>query len=186
MWSPGEQAPMRNLLLVTGAPGSGKTTIIRKAADRVTGAGGFFTEEIREEGQRLGFRMVTLSGQTGVLAAVDMRSRFRVGKYGVDIAALESVGVAALETAITSSRFIVVDEIGKMEILSDKFKSAVLKAIESGKPVLATIMLAPHPWADAIKARPGTTLLEVTRANREKVWQEVERLLPGQERLIHG
>ena len=43
--------------LLTGRPGVGKTTLLRKIAAGLSGLsiGGFFTQEIRERGSRMGF-----------------------------------------------------------------------------------------------------------------------------------
>jgi nucleoside-triphosphatase len=82
---------------------------------------------------------------------------------------MDDVATLAVERAIAEARLIVIDEIGKMELLSNRFRQAVLAAIESERPVLATIMLAPHPWADALKRRPEVSLLVLTEANRTQV-----------------
>ncbi|MEW6033733.1 MAG: NTPase [Chloroflexota bacterium] len=168
----------KRVCLLTGGPGTGKTTIIRQAVGGWHGrAGGFYTEELRDRGQRQGFRLVTLAGQSGVLAHVDIRSPCRVGKYGVDVAALDAIGVASLEEATSRSDLIVIDEIGKMELFSSRFRDAVFAAIDSDKRVLGTVMSAPHPWADKVKTRPEVWLVEVTRANRDRVLSEVIRWL---------
>jgi nucleoside-triphosphatase len=157
---------VKKVCLLTGAPGAGKTTIIRQSQAGTFGAGGFFSEGIREGRQRQGFRIVTLDGRTAVLARVDVASASRVGKYCVDVASLETVGVAALREAIRTLPLIVVDEIGKMELFSVSFRQAVTDALNSSKKVLGTIMLAPNPFTDAIKVRSDVDILEVTRTNR--------------------
>lgn len=174
---------MRNALLLSGEPGSGKTTIIKEAL-RTAGssAGGFYTEEIRRGPAREGFSIVTLDGDKAVLAHISIRGPHRVGKYGVDVDSLDRVAVAAVTTAVRTRDIVVIDEIGKMELLSVHFREAVTEALESGKKVLGTIMLASHPWADATKRRPGVKVVLVTRANRgfavERVleWLESGRL----------
>jgi nucleoside-triphosphatase len=165
---------MGKTILLTGRPRVGKTTIIKEVVKRLPGrAGGFYTEEIKECGQRQGFRIVTLDGQEGILAHVNVRSRHRVSRYGVDVADLERVGVTAIQHAIVASDYIVIDEIGKMELFSTAFKEAVLAAVESDKWVLGTIMLGSHPWADAIKSRPQVNLVKITKANRDTAVQIV-------------
>ena len=49
-------------ILLTGPPGCGKTTAVRRIVGTLQGAkvAGFYTEEIREAGQRKGFRMEVL------------------------------------------------------------------------------------------------------------------------------
>jgi nucleoside-triphosphatase len=91
----------------------------------------------------------------------------RIGKYGVDVATLDRVGVRALERAIERGQIVVVDEIGKMELFSEAFKAAVLAALDGPAPVVGTIMSKPYPWADQLKKRRDVTLIEVTRENRD-------------------
>ncbi|MDI6815242.1 MAG: nucleoside-triphosphatase, partial [Dehalococcoidales bacterium] len=77
---------MKQVYLLTGRPGTGKTSIIKQAVAKMKGrAGGFYTEEIRSQGVREGFRLVTLDGQSAILAHIDIHSQYRVSKYGVDI-----------------------------------------------------------------------------------------------------
>jgi nucleoside-triphosphatase len=92
-----------------------------------------------------------------------------VSKYGVDVGSLDTIGVGALRQGLKKSDVIVVDEIGKMELLSPRFREAVTKAIDGDKKVLGTIMLNPHPFADEIKRRPEVETLLVTRDNRAEV-----------------
>ena len=169
---------MGKAILLTGLPGSGKTTLIRRVvADLNTLAGGFYTQEIRGAGVRKGFEIVTLDGRRGILAHVDVRGRHRVGKYGVDLAALEVVGVAAIHAAIAAGSLVVIDEIGPMEILSEPFRRAVLAALESASPVLGTIVRRSTPFTDAIKARPGVTIIEVRPDNRTTLLPQIVELL---------
>jgi nucleoside-triphosphatase len=165
---------MGKTILLTGRPRVGKTTIIKDVVRRLPGqAGGFYTEEIRAQGRRQGFKIVTLDGQEGILAHVGIRSRMRVSKYGVDLVDLEDIGVAAIWEALAQKDYVIIDEIGKMELFSQAFKDAVSEAVHSHKPVLGTITLSSHPWADGVKALPQVTIIEVTRSNRDKIPQQV-------------
>jgi nucleoside-triphosphatase len=167
-----------NVYLLTGSPGTGKTTVIKQAIAKTRiKAGGFYTEEVRSGGIRQGFKIVTLDGQDATLAHVDISSPYRVSKYGVDISNLDNVGVTAIHLAIEESDLIVIDEIGKMELFSPRFREAVLKAIDSGKKVLGTIMLSPYPFADEIKRHPEVHLVEITRANHDQMLREITNWL---------
>ncbi len=169
---------MKQVYLLTGRPGTGKTSLIKQAVAGMKGkAGGFYTEEIRSHGVRQGFRLVTLDGQSTLLAHVDIRSPYRVSKYGVDTGSLDRVGVSALRQAARECELVIIDEIGKMELFSTIFRETVLQIIDSGKWVLGTIMLNPNPWADAIKRRLQVKLIEVTRDNHQEVLAELRHWL---------
>ncbi len=163
---------MGKLILLTGLPGSGKTTIVERALGLLADLkpGGFTTREIRNQaGARIGFEIQTVDGESAVLAHVHLESAYRVGKYGVDIRALERTGVAAIHRAIQHADFVVVDEIGKMELLSPAFREAVQAAIRSPRPVLATILLKSHPFADALKQTPAAEIRLVTPQSRDQL-----------------
>jgi nucleoside-triphosphatase len=180
---------MGRTLLLMGRPGIGKTTVIKMATELLgERAGGFYTEEIREQGRRQGFRLVTLDGQEAVMAHVNLRGRGRprVSRYGVDTAAIERVGVAALRRAMGAGQIVVVDEIGKMELFCRPFKEAVIQAVNGPHTVVATVMAKPNPivavaptghrpWVDSLKALPGVTLWEVTAENRDKLPEQISR-----------
>ena len=166
-------------ILVTGRPGSGKTTLVRSVVEALSASGGpasgFSTRETRgSDGRRTGFEIVTLEGQVATLAHVSFAGRHRVGRYGVDLAALERVGVPAIEAAVEAGHLVVVDEIGKMELLSVAFQRAVVEVFRRHRPLLATIMQTPHPFADELKAQPDAFVFELTESNRDEVRALVE------------
>ena len=171
---------MGRTLLLFGRPGVGKTTIIKAIVDTLGArAGGFYTEEIRGPGGRKGFRLRTLDGLSVVMAHVNLRAqgRPRVGRYGVNVEAVEQVGVAALRRAMEKQKVVVMDEIGKMELFCVPFREAVLRAVSGGYTVVATVMAKPNSWVDALKALPNVTLWEVTLENRDRLAGRVLRWL---------
>ena len=113
--------------------------------------------------------MSPFGGQEAILAHANISSPCQVSKYRVGRDALDRLGVAALRQALKESDLIVIDEIGKMGLLSPGFREAVTQAINSGKRVLGTIMLNPHPFADEIKRHPEIEVLLVIRDNRPQV-----------------
>jgi len=167
---------MGKTLLLTGYPGIGKTTVVQAVVARLDDrAGGFYTEEISGPGGRKGFRIITLAGREAVLAHKDLRGPKlpRVGRYGVDVQALERVGVAALRQAVQAGKIVVVDEIGKMELFSHAFRDTVMQAIMGPAIVLGTVAKKSHPEADVFKQLAHVTLWELDRGNRDTMADKV-------------
>ncbi len=157
------------VLLLTGRPGVGKTTVIRAIAPSLAGErlGGFYTEEVRSGSTRRGFRLVTFNGREAIMADVALRTAHRVGKYGVDVAVVDEV--AAAELAVRAGAVYLVDEIGKMECLSSTFVGAMRRLLDSRATVVATVAQRGSGFIAEVKQRKDTELWEVTRANRDEL-----------------
>ena len=165
---------MTAAVLLTGRPGVGKTTLIQKVVARLPGrAGGFYTRELRQDGARVGFELVTLAGEHGVLAHVGKAGGPRIGKYGVDLGVMDRLGVPVLRRAAERGDLVVVDEIGPMELLSPAFVATVRELLTGPYRLLGSITARPHPVADELKKLPGVRLLEVTHANRDRLADEI-------------
>ncbi len=156
--------------LITGKPGVGKTTLVQKTIERMRSVNmaGFCTAEIRDMGSRLGFELESLDGERRTLAHVEINSQHRVGRYGVDTNGFEEF-LAALDLLNPGVELIVIDEIGKMELFSNRFRSLVCDALNSGKQVLASISLKGDEFIREIKQRLDIHLLEVTHGNRDRL-----------------
>jgi nucleoside-triphosphatase len=159
-------------VLLEGRPGAGKSTVARRVADTLRDEGipvnGFVTEEIRQSGRRLGFSVERLDGERAVLAHVELPGPPRVGRYGVDLTALERVAIPAMNEA-SEGEVAIVDELGKMELASSLFREAFSELLEGPVPVVATVQSAPHPFTDALKRRRDIETLQVTTANRNEL-----------------
>lgn len=170
---------MKKNILLQGYPGIGKTTVVKKIVAEIESAGGFFTEEIREGSTRRGFRIRTLMGKQGILAYEGRPSAYRVGKYGVDIEVLESVGVESIRDSIedTSKRLIVIDEIGRMELFSSRFQDVVMEAFDGPKTVLATVPTKSNVFVSKLKSSTGSELISVTTDNRDSVPDDILKMI---------
>lgn len=175
-------AHKHHILLLTGMPGVGKTTLIRRIAAGLSRCrlGGFYTEEIREAGQRQGFRLITFDHEEGMIAHVDFAHRHRVGRYGVDVAVIDRFADRALGVREEIDVYLV-DEIGKMECHSAVFVNRMRSLLDSGKTVIATVAKNGSGLIEEAKQWPGSELQEITRANRDTLAKEVMDWL--QERL---
>jgi nucleoside-triphosphatase len=155
-------------LLVTGRPGVGKTTLLEQVMEQLRGSlrlAGFTTAEERDpSGQRTGFRILTVGGRQAELARAGLRSTVRVGRYGVNLQAFERLALP--ELARRDVDLIAIDEIGKMECASERFRHAVRDALEAPVSVLATLGNARLPFFLALRARPDVEVFTLTEHNR--------------------
>ncbi|UCG51352.1 MAG: NTPase [Candidatus Latescibacterota bacterium] len=162
-------------ILITGLPGVGKTTLIKKTADALARFGpvGFYTKEIREGGSRKGFEMIALDGRRGTIAHVGNRkSPFKVGKYGVDVPGFEGF-LREIEFLAPGSGPIIIDEIGKMECYSRDFEDLIEDIFDSERLVVATVARKGGGLISSVKKKPDVTVLEITRANRDSLVSHV-------------
>lgn len=170
----GSQLSSARILLLTGAPGIGKTTLVRKVSEALGDRrlGGFTTDEIREGGRRRGFRILPFTGPERVLSHVDFRGPARVGRYGVDLAALDAAAEPALALDPAVDVYIV-DEVGKMECLSERFVAAMRGVLDSDKQVVATVAQAGGGFMAEVKRRRDVELWAVTQQNRDTLPERI-------------
>ena len=161
------------MLILTGSPGVGKTTVLARTVSdlraRGVSVGGMFSREVREGGVRVGFEIVDVaSGRRGWLAHANQKGGPQVGKYHVNLNDLDSVGVQAINTAVERSDVVVIDEIGPMELFSAKFKEAARKTLKSGKLVIAVVhWKAQDQLVTEAKSRSDAEIFTVATENRE-------------------
>lgn len=161
------------MILLTAQPKTGKTTALMKIINVLgkENCRGFYTEEIIENGERVGFSIATLSGKKGTLSHVRSTSKERISKYGVNVDEFENICVKELEEAISdaNTQYIIIDEIGPMEVLSEKYRNLLMQLLTCDKPVIGAIFKNPHEWLDEFKKNNGIELVEVTVENRDDI-----------------
>lgn len=170
---------------ITGLPRVGKTQALIKVINLLEEAdvtvGGMVTEAIIEKGERVGFYVMDwVTKERDVMAHVDIESKVHVGGYGVDIDAIERIGVTAIERAIEETDVIVIDEVGKMEVEAPSFSNTVKRALESDKPIMLTLhKKSRNPLLQDIRRRDDVRILEVTGLNKDFLPYKILRLLEG-------
>jgi nucleoside-triphosphatase len=165
-------------ILLTGLPGCGKTTAVMQIVENIDlkKMAGFYTQEIRENNARKGFSWTRLDGVTGILAHVNTKSSYKVGKYGVDIVGFEKSVVPALDIERSDAELFIIDEIGKMECFSKKFITAVRRLFASDRSVLATVARKGSGLISEVKNYPDTKPFNLTIQNRGKIIAEISRI----------
>jgi nucleoside-triphosphatase len=133
--------------------------------------GGMISREVRQDGTRIGFEILDLnSSRVGWLAHVNQKSGPRVGKYRVNLSDLSVIGANAIGEATQHGDVVVIDEIGPMELFSEKFREAVKEALESHKPVIAIVhWKAQDKLINDSKNLEDAEIITVTTENREQL-----------------
>jgi len=161
----------RKNILLTGPPGCGKSTLIERIVRRPgRPATGFYTREIREKGQRVGFSITTLDGNKGVLAHTTIRGAPRVGRYGVNMGDIDRIAVPSL-IPDDPAAIVVIDEIGKMECFSRLFKETVTRVLGSEHLVIGSIAQRGDRFIQRIRSRQDVALIHVTHDNSDELAQ---------------
>ncbi|KAF5190789.1 Nucleoside-triphosphatase thep1 [Thalictrum thalictroides] len=173
--------------LVTGPPGVGKTTLVMRVLESLRTSNpnlkiqGFYTREVRQGAERVGFEVVTIDGRSGTLASTtnlssESRRWSTVGKYRVDIASFESLAMPELRVKEDTDLF-VIDEVGKMELFSSSFFPAVLEVLESNIPLLASIPIPKFgrdiPEVARLRNCRGATIFTLSPSNRNDVKEQI-------------
>jgi len=164
---------------VTGAPGSGKTTVALKSAERLKekgySVGGMLSRDVRSYGNRIGFEILDLSsGTRGWLASIHQEQGPRVGKYRVNIDDLDRIGVHAVLVADEIMDVVIIDEIGPMELFSERFIAAVKQVVEGRKLVVCTIhWRMADGWLEDLRKREDAEMYVVTVENRARLHEAI-------------
>jgi nucleoside-triphosphatase len=172
-----EKIVMKKIMLVTAAPSTGKTTAIQKIIKEIgrENCSGFFTEEVRKDGERTGFICITLDGERATLADINSQSELKVGRYGVEIADFEKVVIRTIEIALKTEKVLIIDEIGPMELSSEKFKEVLFKALNNEKIIIGTIFMNSHPEIDKIKKHQSIEFYHLTLENRDALPYDIAK-----------
>jgi nucleoside-triphosphatase len=154
-------------ILLSGPPRSGKSTLIEKVVRQIKRpATGFFTRELREKGIRVGFRIDTLDGKTGLLAHQNIKSKYRVGKYGVNLEDIDQIAVPSMLPSV-ADQIVVIDEIGKMECFSRLFKETLLRVLFGENQVIGSIAIKGDRFIQSIKDRDDVILVSISESTRD-------------------
>ncbi len=171
---------------ITGLPHAGKTQTLLKIIEMLEEeeyvVGGMITESIIFRNKRVGFYVMDwLSKKRRKFAHLNIESSTQVGRYGVDMRALDAIGVKAIKSAIDQADVIIIDEVGKMEVESANFVNSVKDALDSDKPLIITLhKKSRNPLLQDIRRRDDIRILEVTPVNRNLLPYKIMKLMRGE------
>ena len=173
--------------LVTGRPRVGKSTVLERSVDRLKShglrPGGVRAPERRQEGERVGFTLEdVMTGESVVMAHVERSDGPAVGKYRVDVGAVDRLSREAFDRAFDTADLFVVDEIAPMEGHSGAFVEAVMRALDSSRPLLGAVHRSTTGFAGAVKARGDTEVTTITRDNRDALPERLAATILAAER----
>ena len=174
---------MRDWILVTGQPGAGKTTAVRKMVDYLIQNGvkcrGFYTDEVKDGSHRIGFDIVTVpEGHRAPLSRMEgyPTSFPTVGKYRVNVESIDELAAPSLE--LEEGVVLVLDEVGRMELKSERFRAQVERLLESPTVRLIGAITAPRyghrvPFCDQISSSDGVQVYNLKKSNRDDVTDDL-------------
>ncbi|CAL8390268.1 unnamed protein product [Arctogadus glacialis] len=193
-------------VFLTGPPGVGKTTLVRKASEALASSGaavgGFYTEEVREGGRRVGFDVVvTTTGERGCLSRIKDPAasasqggrEYKVGQYVVDLTSFENLSLPLFRsmgspTQGDGRKVFVIDEIGKMELFSQPFIREVRQTLDSPRcAILGTMPISrgrPLALVEEVRGRSDVRVFTVSKDNRDVILPDIVSAV--QECLTHS
>jgi len=192
-----------NIILITGVPGIGKTTLIKRISDIIINkyshkfvVKGFYTQEVRnsEFGERIGFDVIDVTNPLNrrQLSRIDLKSGPKVGKYCVDLKSFESIAIPLIsftekeiKTIEESNKelIVIIDEIGKMEAFSDLFRKGVKQLFDSEVTSRSYRILATLPTkrnvrlAEDLRQKSANREIHINRSNRDSMSDRVVNML---------
>jgi nucleoside-triphosphatase len=165
---------MPNNILIVGAAGAGKTTLIKRLLKDLTPlvVRGFYKEPIIEFNIIKGYSVITLDLKWQILAHVDIEGPDRIENIGVNIDGFEQLVLPQLSLFAGTELFII-DEIGRMECLSKKFCQQVRLIFDSKIPSIATATAGGTPYLDELSNRNDVSIIKINNKNRNILWKDI-------------
>lgn len=99
----------------------------------------------------------------------------KVGKFVVYVNEFEHLFAASCDLS-NDQAVLVIDEIGKMELLSKKFESSIKDLLTPSRAfkVIATVPLkSPSSLIDQLKNHPQTQLFHINKSNRDEMYETI-------------
>jgi len=170
---------LKRKIFLTAKPRTGKSTAIKKIVEFLgkENCYGFYTEEIRVNGIREGFKIITMDGREGVFASTTSNSKIRLSRYGLDMDTFENLCISSIKNISDENKMIVIDEVGPMQIFSELFKQTLEEVLELSNPIIGAVFFDKYPWIDEFKLRKEIKVVEITVENRDDMPEQLIKTL---------
>lgn len=169
-------------ILLTGRPRSGKTTLLQALIKDVPAKQGLVAAEVRKDGERIGFDLQDNQGRIAPLARIDTPTEHTVGRYSVDIASLDDFIDPLF--AYQPDELLYIDEIGHMQLFSEKFRRLIKNYLDSDHDLIGTISyIYKYPFITEVRRRDDVLLCVATPENRDDLKESLHAALANREQF---
>ena len=150
---------MKPRLFLTGPSGCGKSSMIRRELGEMAHrAGGFLTIRERDENERvIGFEICSADGYGPRDRFLDLTGK----EPRIDLEIFSGVGLDYLRRA-SERRFAVLDEVGGVELLNDRFMDEFARYLQGSQPCIG-VMKGPGPAGKLVEMMGLTVRYELAR-----------------------
>ena len=180
---------IKNILL-TGQPKAGKSYTLSKLIEsfqknKNIKIKGMLTNELTFAGTRVGIKIKDIKKEEEELFAIKFFKNDKynpsnlktLGNYQIDTEALDRIALPIFNN-LENCNLLIIDEIGRMELESEKFKKEIEKVFNISKSenfvILATVPIKDDVnFVEELKNRNDTELIELSRENRDDVFKNI-------------
>ena len=165
----------------------GKTTAIQRVLSLVkVRCGGLFSQAVNKD-VYTNFRLVSVQGPHRGLSSQNLIRRFDIpGIVGFNLEDLENFANPNVLHALATCDVVVIDQLGTLEVSSEKFKQVVAQVLDSDKVCLATMTSGNVSFLQNIRARKDVSIHSINQNNRmllpEQIAAQIHSLVWDRER----
>lgn len=165
-------------VFLTGEKQIGKSTLLKRLiAESGRTFKGFQTRAYVLEGVKKGYYMHSMLPMEGIENDSPISVNLNKEMVIPILETFDTLGVKIVNDALAHPGIMVMDEIGRFEGKSSDFKKAILMSLNREKQVIGVLQKTHSSFIDHIKARDDVEVIEITRENRDSIYESLLSLL---------